>query len=127
MSKRVLIADDDDDMRELLRMVLMSASFTVAGAAVDGDEALDMWHQEREQGVCAVILDQRMPGLYGIDVATAIKAEDPTQEILLLSAYIDDATEERAREVGIAACVPKQDVLLMPNHPVLLRACPDAN
>lgn len=121
-----MIADDDEDMRELLRMVLLSASYTVVGAAADGGEALDMWRRQREQGVCAVILDQRMPGLYGIEVALAIRAEDPNQEILLLSAYIDDATEARAREAGIAACVPKQDVLLLPYHSVLLSACSDA-
>lgn len=125
MTKRVLIADDDEDMRELLRVVLLSASYTVVGAAADGDEALEMWRRERDDGVCAVILDQRMPGLYGIDVAIAIRAENPDQKILLLSAYIDRATEERAREVGIAACVPKQDVLSVPTHPVLVSACPD--
>ncbi|MEO7428101.1 MAG: response regulator [Acidimicrobiales bacterium] len=123
MAKRVVIADDDDDMLELLRMVLLSASFEIAGAAIDGDEALAMWRTERDEGVCAVILDQRMPGLYGIEVAAAIRAQDPNQTILLLSAYIDEATEERARKVGIEACVPKQDVLLIPGHPVLMRAC----
>ena len=125
MTKRVLIADDDEDMRELLRMALSSAMYTVVGAAADGDEALEMWRRERDEGVCVVILDQRMPGLFGIDVATEIRSEKPDQPVVLLSAYLDEATQERARDVGIAACIPKEDVLFVPNHPVLLGACSD--
>lgn len=126
MTKRVLIADDDEDMRELLRMALSSESYTVVGAAVDGDEALAMWRRERDSGVCVVILDQRMPGLYGIDVAMAIRDEDPDQQVVLLSAYIDESTQEQARDAGIAACIPKEDVLFVPRHPVLLAACADS-
>ncbi len=121
--KRVLIADDDEDMRELLHMVLRSADYTVVGAAADGDEALELWRRERAEGVCAVILDQRMPGRYGIDVATEIRAEDPDQAVILLSAFIDPAVERQAQTVGIVACIPKQDVLGVPNHEALVRAC----
>lgn len=72
-----------------------------------------------------MILDQRMPGLYGIEVATEIHAEDPEQAVILFSAYIDTSTEERAREAGITACIPKQDVLTLPSHSALVSACPD--
>lgn len=125
MTKRVLIADDDEDMRELLRMALSSEDYTVVGAAVDGAEALEMWRRERDEGVCVVILDQRMPGLYGIDVALAIRQEDPEQRVLLLSAYIDETTQAEALDAGVAACIPKEDVLFVPRHPVLLAACVD--
>lgn len=124
---RVMIADDDEDMRELLRMVLVSASYTVVGAATDGDEALDMWRRERERGVCAVILDQRMPGKYGVEVAKAILHDDPHQTVVLLSAFIDAETEHEAIAAGIIACIPKQDVLAMPAHPALRHACTDCN
>ena len=125
MSKRVMVADDDEDMRELLRVVLMSASYDVVAVASDGDEALALWRQERERGVCAVILDQRMPGLYGVEVARMIRAEDPDQTMVLLSAFIDASTEQEAEQVGIAACIPKEQVLSMPAHPALLAACHD--
>lgn len=122
-AKRVLIADDDEDMRELLGVVLSTADYTVVGAAADGEEALRLWREERGEGVCAVILDQRMPGLYGIEVAAMIRAEDPDQAIILLSAFIDDATEESARGAGILACIPKEDVLGVPHHAALVEAC----
>lgn len=125
MSMRVMIADDDEDMRELLRVVLTSASYDVVAVAADGDEALALWRQERAGGVCAVILDQRMPGLYGVEVARTIRAEDPDQTMLLLSAFIDASTKQEAEQVGIAACIPKEQVLSMPDHPALLAACHD--
>lgn len=121
--KRVMIADDDEDMRELLSTVLARASYTVVGAAVDGDDALEMWREQRPHGVCAVILDQRMPGLFGTEVARLIRAEAPNQVIILLSAYIDAETERLAMQVGIAACVPKEALLDLASHPALLAAC----
>jgi len=121
--RRVLIADDDEDMRELLHLVLSGASYTVVGAAADGPSAVELWRKQRAEGLCAVILDERMPGMYGVDVAMAIRSEDPDQTVILFSAYIDEVTNERARKAGIAACIPKQDVLSLPTHPVLREAC----
>lgn len=121
--RRVLIADDDEDMRELLQLVLTSASYTVVGAASDGLSAMELWRREHAQGLCAVILDERMPGMYGVEVAAAIRAEDPEQTVILFSAYIDDLTKERAAKAGVAACIPKQDVLSLPTHPTLRHAC----
>ncbi len=122
-SRRVLIADDDEDMRELLHMVLTAASYAVVGAASDGPGAVELWRKERTEGLCAVILDERMPGMCGIEVAAAIRSEDPDQTVILFSAYIDDVTIQRAEQAGIAACIPKQDVLSLPAHPVLKHAC----
>ncbi len=127
MTRRVLIADDDEDMRELISVVLRSGGYTVVGPAIDGDDALDIWRRERSQGICAVILDQRMPGPTGISVATTMRAEDPDQQVLLLSAHLDPSIEELASVAGIAACVHKQDVLGLPRHAALVSACTCAN
>lgn len=121
--RRVLIADDDEDMRELLHLVLSSASYTVVGAAPDGPSAIELWRKERDHRLCAVILDERMPGMYGIEVAAAIRAGDPDQAVFLFSAYIDGPTQQRALAAGITACIPKQDVLDLPTHPALQSAC----
>lgn len=125
MGKRVLIADDDEDMRELLRTVLDGAAYTVIGAATDGDDALEMWRRERLNGICAVILDQRMPGLMGTEVAAAILIDQPDQTVLLLSAFIDATIEAQAELAGIRACIPKEAVLQVPDHPALVAACHD--
>lgn len=54
-----------------------------------------------------VILDNRMPGLSGMEVAERLLAERPSQIIVLYSAYLDADIRARAAEVGITACVSK--------------------
>jgi DNA-binding NarL/FixJ family response regulator len=111
---RVLIVDDEDDIRALLRVVLTDGSgrFEVIGEAADGDQALERW---RELGPDVVLLDQRMPGRSGLEVAAEILSEDPLQRIALFSAYLTETMRERASSLGIAACVAKEDVFAVPD------------
>src|SRR4051812_30900540 len=72
---RVLIVDDEDDMRALIRSHIEIANhgLSVAGVASDGDEALRRWRQDRPD---VVLLDQRMPGLSGLETAEVILREE---------------------------------------------------
>lgn len=88
MTRCVLLADDADDMRLLLETVFTTAGIRVDGQAADGDEALALWRAS--DGVCAIVLDQRMPGLTGLEVAEQILAEAPNTTIILFSAHLDD-------------------------------------
>lgn len=117
--RRVLIADDVEDMRDLLRIVLMGASMTVVGAARDGDEAIDLWRRSRPPDLHAVVLDQRMPGRTGIEVAREILAEHPHQVVVLFSSQVDAELRAEAAEVGIAVVVRKDELLTLPALPVL--------
>ena len=54
-----------------------------------------------------VILDLKMPGLNGLEAARQIREHRPDQFVILYSAYVDDDIQASAREVGVAACVPK--------------------
>jgi YesN/AraC family two-component response regulator len=111
---RVLIVDDEDDIRALLRVVLAdgSGAYAVVGEAVNGHEAVERW---REQQPDVVLLDQRMPGLTGLEAAEQILAEAPGQLIILFSAFLTDTMTERATALGIAACVAKEDVFSVPS------------
>ncbi len=103
---RALIVDDDEDMRFLLRAVIERANegLQVAGEAGGADEAMAQW---RSLGPDVIVLDHRMPGMTGLQVAEAILAEHPAQSIILFSAYLDDELLERASAVGIRACISK--------------------
>lgn len=112
--RRVILADDTEDMRVLLRMVLLGADYTVVQEAADGTAALRAWKESRPPDVYAVILDQRMPGLEGIEVAAQILAEEPRQRVVLFSAQMSDDIRQRAAALGVTACLSKDQVLNLP-------------
>ena len=114
----VLIVDDEIDMRLLVRVVLESAKhgIEVVGEAVDGIDAVSAYEALNPPPIPdVVILDNRMPGRPGIEVAKLMLAEDPAQPIILFSAFLTPALEAEAREIGIAACVSKTDVETLPD------------
>jgi two-component system chemotaxis response regulator CheY len=120
--RRTLIVDDEDDMRALLRVVLSDGSGTidVVGEASDGTEALEKWRTIRPD---VIVLDQRMPGLTGMEVAERILAEDPRQPIVLFSAYLTEAMRERARQMGVVECISKEEMFSLPE--AINRLLPD--
>jgi two-component system, chemotaxis family, chemotaxis protein CheY len=110
-----LIVDDEEDVRSLVRMVVEAANegLVVSGEAANGDEALEHW---REQRPVAVVLDQRMPGMSGLEVASHILAENPDQPIILFSAFLDQSTREEARRLGVRVCLDKTQVARLPEE-----------
>ena len=110
---RTLIVDDEEDMRVLLRATIEAANqgLQVAGEAGSGEEGLAQWREHRPE---VVVLDQRMPGMSGLEVAARILAEHPEQHIVLFSAYLDDDTRKQAADLGIRACVSKSDFSRIP-------------
>jgi CheY-like chemotaxis protein len=111
---RVLIVDDEDDIRALLRVALSDGSgrWHVVGEATDGDEAIAVWRERRPD---VVLLDQRMPGPTGLEVAETMLAEAADQVIVLFSAYLTDNMRARAEALGVRACIAKEDVFAIPD------------
>lgn len=105
-TNRALIVDDDDDMRFLLRVLIEAANegLIVAAEARNATEAVERW---RELQPDVIVLDNRMPGRSGLEVAAEILAEDPDQSIILFSAFLDDDTTTRADALGVRACLSK--------------------
>lgn len=100
------MVDDEDDMRVLVRRVIELANegLEVVGEAGDGTAALEEWRTLQPD---VVVLDERMPGMTGMEVARAIRAEKPDQCIVLFSAYLNDEVVRIAEELGIDELVPK--------------------
>lgn len=103
-----LIVDDDADVRLLLQLLIDQETpyLRVVGQAASGQEALTM---RRGLDVDVVVLDHRMPGLSGIETATAMLAEEPTLPIVLYSAFADPRMIAEAKEIGVRECVEKGD------------------
>ena len=107
---RVLVVDDEEDMRLLVSTVL-SDGFHVIAEAADGAEALSAWQAETPD---VMVLDYRMPGLNGIEVAARILRDDPDAIIVLFSAFLTDEMREEARLLGVRGCLPKSHVFELP-------------
>lgn len=105
---RVLIVDDEPDMLLLMRTLLTFDGYCeIVAEAADGEAGYAQW-VERSPDV--VVLDMRMPGTSGLDVARRILADQPNQPVVLCSAYLDAQDLEDARHAGVAACLEKTDV-----------------
>lgn len=96
--RTVLVAEDDQDIRELIDIILTSAGYR-ALLACSGQQALDLI---RDHSPDLALLDVAMPGgLSGVDVTRALRDQPATRHlpVLLLSAL----AQERDMAIGLAA------------------------
>ena len=99
---RVLVVDDSADVRFMLRVLLEDAGMHVEVAA-SGAEALDRLADPSDLDV--VVLDQRMPGLTGIEVARLALAHEACPPLVLFSAYLHPVLIDEAHELGVTTVV----------------------
>src|SRR3712207_5091305 len=94
---RVLVVDDVDDVRHLLRMNLeIDGRFEIIGEAGDGEEAVQL---VRELHPDAVILDLMMPKKSGIEAIPEIIMSSPETKIVVLTAH-DERRRLKAEAAG---------------------------
>ena len=102
---KVLVVDDSDDSRFLLRKRLEKKhQFKIVGEAADGLQALK---QVEELGPDIVIMDVRMPVMDGIEATRQIKERFPSTSVLAHSAFGDLDQMEAMREAGAVGYVLK--------------------
>ena len=101
-SKRVLVVDDDHDLRYILSMRLVSAGYIVYGAA-NGLEALV---QMEKYSVDVVLTDYRMPKMDGFEFLSLCRLKWPGTPVVVFSAEQEDLAHE-AVERGAFAWVRK--------------------
>lgn len=102
MSRRVLIVDDEPSLRVLQRLTLEDRGYTCDEAS-SGEEALELHasHGVGSPSWNVIVLDHRMPGLTGIEVAREIRERGDQTPIVLYSGYIDPAVEAQAGPLEI--------------------------
>ena len=96
MSNHVLVVDDDNAHRGMLRTMLRSWGFTV-DEATDGDEAIEL---VREKPFDAVLTDVRMARVDGIHALKAILEYNPALPVILMTAYSSVETAVDALRIG---------------------------
>lgn len=83
----VLIVDDSEEIRRLLRLLFESEDFEIVGEAISGVGVLPMVLKEHPD---FVILDLRMPKLNGQQTAEAIRLSAPHTRIVAFSAFLSE-------------------------------------
>lgn len=102
---RVVLADDEPVVRFGVKAVLATGGdIEVVAEAENGTEALDLVARHRPD---VALLDIRMPGLDGLDVAARIRAHHPDTRTLVLTTFADDTYISRALGEGAAGFVLK--------------------
>jgi len=84
MKPRLLIVDDEENLRELYRLELQDEGYEVQTAA-NAKEAMGLLSTTNYD---VIILDLQMPGMFGIDLLQAIKAKDKHQPVILNTSHI---------------------------------------
>lgn len=107
MSKRVLVADDSQSVREVIKaFLILYAGAEICGEAADGLEALE---RSRELEPDLVVLDYAMPILSGAEVAAQLKSYRPDLLIILFTMYGENVGKAVAETTGIDAVLCKPD------------------
>jgi DNA-binding NarL/FixJ family response regulator len=104
---RVLIADDNQFLRETLKAVVFDRkNWIVCGEAADGGEAVEMAAKLHPD---VILLDFQMPVMNGISAAEKILGESPFVPIVLYTLHKNSFIESKAKKVGVRTVVDKVD------------------
>lgn len=88
----VLVVDDDSMMREMLKLILRSEEYQIAGEAANGHDAVMLCVNRKPD---LVLLDINMPKMDGLQALEEIRKASPETKVMMVSA---DATMGRVRE-----------------------------
>jgi len=110
---KLLIIDDEPHIRHMMRLTLEGAGYQVDEAA-DGQTGLDRYRDGAEYD--AVVLDQKMPGLDGLETLVRIKERAPDACVLMVTAFGSIELAVDAMRLGAT------DFLRKPMTPEMLRS-----
>lgn len=102
--EKILIVDDQKEIRELFEEVFTEAGYCVS-IAENGEAALKKFESEN---IKLVLSDIRMPGMNGIELCKRIREISESVPVFAMTGYYNEFTSEEFSEVGFA------DVLYKP-------------
>jgi len=112
--KKILIADDDSLVRNVLRSFLESQTrFKVCGDAVNGLDAIE---KARTLSPDLIVMDLSMPVMNGIEAASVLNAMLPQVPIVIYTAHDSSMIEPHALTVGVRAVIQKHDMAGLAGH-----------
>lgn len=104
MCEHILIIDDEDHIRGMMRLTLETAGYAV-GEARDGLEGLKLYGDGSQWDL--VVLDQRMPGIDGLETLRRLKTANPQARVVMATAYASIELAVDAMKLGATDFVRK--------------------
>ena len=108
MHARILVVEDSEITRRLIRAILRTRDWTVCGEAENGPAAVRQFQSLRPD---IVVLDLKMLGLNGIETAHRLSELDPSVPLILFTLCDVSELSEIARGAGVYAIVSKDRAL----------------
>ncbi len=103
MTARILMVDDEPDAQELFRQNFrreIRKGVYAFDFALSGEAALELLKGQTPPGVLLVLSDINMPGMSGIELLVEIRETWPELGVFMITAYGDNTTEARVRDLG---------------------------
>ncbi|MEX0862383.1 response regulator [Nitrosopumilus sp.] len=101
---RVMIADDSDAIRLVLKDILGIGDHEIVAEAIDGAEAVDVYCKEKPE---ILLLDLAMPKKDGLTVVNEVMQFDPNAKIILITASDDQKVIQQCLEHGASSYISK--------------------
>jgi CheY-like chemotaxis protein len=105
LPKRILVVDDSQTMRGIVRKILGASRFRLE--VTDAQEGIEALNQIATGAFDMVFLDYNMPGLNGVETLSEIKRQYPKLGVVLMTSTADEVIAERARKAGASAFLKK--------------------
>src|SRR5258707_8477287 len=105
---RILVIDDGDSVRDVIRIFLEHAGFEVCGEAADGVEAIE---QAKKLKPDLIVLDLAMPRMNGAEAASVLSTTMPEIPVVLLTLYRNAIGTALASAVGVKADLSQKERL----------------
>jgi DNA-binding response OmpR family regulator len=107
----ILLAEDDEEMRRLLALMLRKEGYQVTECP-DGISLLDQLsslflHEENQRNFNLIISDIRMPGVTGMEILMGASEDKNFPPMILMTAFGDKETHIQAERLGVAALFDK--------------------
>lgn len=102
---KILVVDDESRMRKLVKDFLVRSNFSVVEAG-DGEEAIDVFFDEKNADIRLIILDVMMPKMNGWEVCKEIRRFSKTP-IIMLTAKGEESDELQGFELGVDEYISK--------------------
>jgi CheY-like chemotaxis protein len=100
-SGKILIVDDEEDIRQILKMALQSGGYKTLEAG-DGQAAIDILREgDNMMNVPIILCDIRMPRVNGIECIDFLRQQAPGINIVVITGYPDPEMATSLKEKGI--------------------------